>query len=72
MANPSVPRIRQLAASQTGVKHPRPLAEDRRIQVIYFIMVFRVLTFPEDGTGDPLKEYTFPITQTVGLQCRSS
>ena len=33
-------------------------------------MFFRVLTFQEDGTGDPLKEQTFPITQSVGLQCR--
>src|ERR1700751_5861682 len=33
-------------------------------------MFFRVLTFQEDGTGDPLKEQTFPITQSAGLQCR--
>jgi RNA polymerase sigma factor (sigma-70 family) len=35
-------------------------------------MFFRVFKFQEDGTGDPLKEYTFPITQSAGLQCRWS
>jgi hypothetical protein len=31
------------------------------------MMFFRVPIFQEDGTGDPLKEYTFPITQSAGL-----
>jgi RNA polymerase sigma factor (sigma-70 family) len=35
-------------------------------------MFFRVLTLQEDSIDDPLKEYTFPITQSAGLQCRSS
>jgi hypothetical protein len=51
----------------TGLMH-----KDRRIQVIYFIMFFRVLTFQEDGTGDPLQEYTFPITPTERLAASSA